>query len=307
MHQITGRWKYGLFLSLVTAILWGLLPIALKGLLVYMDSTTITWLRFLIAAVLLGIFLKVGKRLPTIKPLKPKPILILMIISVIGLTANYITYMLGLERTTPESAQVVIQLAPLMLLIGGLFIFKEQFSALQWTGLITFCVGLGLFFNQRVDEILSAKGEYFWGVMLIILAAILWAAYALAQKQLLKIYRSEQIMYIIYLSGIVIFLPGSTLTTLLDLDLIGWLLLGFCGLNTLVAYGAFAEALEHWEASRVSAVLAITPLLTLIFMQITEYFYPSYIQAEPLNMLSVVGAVILVVGSMITAVAKKRQ
>jgi len=32
----------------------------------------------------------------------------------------------------------------------------------------------------------------------------------------------------------------------------------------LIAYGAFAEALEDWEASRVNAVLAERPLVTLL-------------------------------------------
>ncbi|MCO7223962.1 DMT family transporter [Pleionea sp. CnH1-48] len=307
MHQTSGRWKLGLLLSLLTAILWGLLPIALKGLLQYMDSVTITWLRFLIAALLLGAFLKHKKQLPDLSLLSSKSIAILMVIAVIGLTANYITYMYGLSMITPESGQVVIQLAPLLLLLGGLFFFKESFSLRQWFGLGLFLTGLALFFNQRMDELLQAQGDYFNGVILIIIAAVLWAAYALAQKQLLKVYSSEAIMYFIYIAGIVIFLPGSTPQVISSLDAVGWALLLFCGLNTLVAYGAFAEALEHWEASRVSAVLAITPLLTLLFMQITNVFYPDYLEPEPINSLSMIGAVVLVIGSMMTAIANNKK
>ncbi|HAU01998.1 MAG TPA: EamA family transporter, partial [Porticoccaceae bacterium] len=33
MSEISGRWKLGLLLALTTAILWGLLPIALKGVM----------------------------------------------------------------------------------------------------------------------------------------------------------------------------------------------------------------------------------------------------------------------------------
>ncbi|EJT84104.1 hypothetical protein PPS11_26119 [Pseudomonas putida S11] len=33
MHTITGRWGYGLFLALLTALLWGILPIKLKQVL----------------------------------------------------------------------------------------------------------------------------------------------------------------------------------------------------------------------------------------------------------------------------------
>ena len=42
-----------------------------------------------------------------------------------------------------------------------------------------------------------------------------------------------------------------------------WALLAFCGVNTLIAYGSFAEAMAHIEASKVSAILALTPLITV--------------------------------------------
>ena len=42
----------------------------------------------------------------------------------------------------------------------------------------------------------------------------------------------------------------------------------FAGLNTFVAYGCFAEALNLWDASRVSAVIALAPIFTIIFTKI---------------------------------------
>lgn len=307
MHEISGRWRLGLFLSLTTAILWGILPIALKGLLQYMDVNTITWYRFLIAAVFLGGYLIVTKRLPSLSPLKNKRIMVLMILTIAGLLANYISYMIGLEFTSPESTQVMIQIAPMLLLIGGVCVFKESFNAKQKMGLFTFFLGLLLFFNQRFEQLLNFQGDYALGLFFIILAAILWAIYALAQKQLLKHFASEEIMILIYVAGTLVFLPSSVPSLAFELGTIGWLLLLFCGANTLVAYGAFAEALEHWEASRVSATLAITPLLTLIFMQMTNYVLPGAIDNEPLNTMSIIGAVILVIGSGVTALSKNKS
>jgi drug/metabolite transporter (DMT)-like permease len=223
-----------------------------------------------------------------------------------GLLGNYIMYMLGLELTTPGGAQVMIQSAPMLLLIGGLFLFKESFSAKQWIGLITFCTGLALFFNQRFDEFIRADNDYSWGIFLIFIAGVLWAAYALAQKQMLKHYPSEEIMIMVYAMGAIVFFPASHPTAVMELDALGWALLIFCGANTLVAYGAFAEALDHWEASRVSATLAITPLLTLLFMQVTNRLFPNYIEPEPLNTLSIMGALLVVAGSGITALSKKK-
>ncbi len=57
MHQSSGRVGLGFSLALLTAVLWGLLPIALKWLLSSMSAATITWIRFVVAAVLVGLVL----------------------------------------------------------------------------------------------------------------------------------------------------------------------------------------------------------------------------------------------------------
>ncbi len=141
MHTTSGRWQYGLFLSVVTAVLWGLLPIALKGLLQYTDVFTITWYRFVIASVFLGGFLVAKSRIPDWNLVKNKTIAILVGVVLIGLLGNYILYMIGLDMTTPGAAQVMIQSAPMLLLLGGLWMFKEQFTLAQW-------IGLGIFWNH---------------------------------------------------------------------------------------------------------------------------------------------------------------
>ena len=50
---ITGNWRLGLLLAATTATLWGLLPIALKGLLNAVDPYTVTFVRFFFSAALL--------------------------------------------------------------------------------------------------------------------------------------------------------------------------------------------------------------------------------------------------------------
>ncbi|NVJ60817.1 MAG: DMT family transporter [Gammaproteobacteria bacterium] len=306
MHTTSGRWQLGLFLSLLTAVLWGLLPIALKGLLQYTDAITITWFRFFIAASVLGLFLWKKNRLPSLSLLKNKHIAWLTFIVIAGLLGNYVLYMMGLNFVTPGGAQVMIQTAPMLLLIGGLVLFKESFHFKQWLGLMTFLAGLILFFNQRFDQLLDPSDDYTFGLILIFIAGVTWAAYALAQKQLLKSYKSDEIMIMIYVVGSIVFIPVTEFNMVIELDTLGWLLLLFCGANTLVAYGAFAEALDHWEASRVSATLALTPLLTLLFMYLFSLGFPDFVQPEPVNELSIFGALLVVVGSSITALSKNK-
>ncbi len=303
MHKTSGRWRLGILLSLTTSLSWGLLPIALKALLEYVDALTITWFRFLIATICVGAYRYYKAGLP--KRIHLGGTLIsLLLIAILGLNINYLFYIMGLETITPSSAQIVIQLAPILLMLGSLIMFKERFSWQQWLGLLFFIFGLGLFFNQRLDELLSESSLYTLGVVYIVIAAFTWAAYALAQKQLLKNFNSIDIMLLIYIAGSFLFFSGSQPTQTFELDNLGWGLLIFCSINTIIAYGSFAEALDHLEASRVSAILAITPLLTIIAMQITNNLHPGYIAIEPLNLMSIIGALVMVIGSMITALSK---
>ncbi len=303
MHQTTGKSLLGLVLALTTAVLWGMLPIALKILLDVLTANTITAIRFLVAAIMVGIWLGVRGKLPTTALLRSSKVAKLLLVAVIGLLSNYILYLTGLNYLSAETGQVVIQLAPFLMMLGGVVIFKERLLLWQKVGATTLVAGLLLFFNERLLQLLVQANTESLGVLLVIAAAITWAAYALAQKQLLVHYSSKQIMYMLYVAGTIAFLPVSEFAPLLSMTTLHWAVLVFCCLNTVVAYGAFAEALHHWEASKVSAVLAITPLFTILFATIVAALFPAFLSAQQLNFWSWSGALMVVVGSAVTALA----
>lgn len=302
MHQASGKSLTGFILALTTAVLWGMLPIALKVVLTELSANTITWVRFLVAAIFVVLVLWKQQNLPKLGKLKGKA-RTLMLIAVAGLLSNYILYLMGLNLLTAETAQVVIQLAPFLMMLGGIFIFRERLLLWQKIGAATLVAGLLLFFNDRLLLLVTQLGQDSFGILLVIIAAVTWAAYALAQKQLLMHFNSQQIMAFIYVAGALCFLPVIDIAPVFELSLLHWALLLFCCLNTIVAYGAFAEALEHWEASKVSAVLAITPLLTILFANLAAWLWPGAPEPEALNLLAVLGAVLVVFGSAVTALA----
>ncbi|RVT47284.1 DMT family transporter [Rheinheimera sediminis] len=301
MHQSSGRAGLGFSLALLTALLWGLLPIALKWLLNSMSAGTITWIRFMVAAVLVGFLLLARNKIPSVRGLSLR-IKMLILLAVAGLLLNYILYLNGLFLLTAETAQVVIQLAPFLMMLGAVYLFKERLLVWQKIGAWLLVVGLLLFFNDRLTLLLTQFGDEGFGVLLVIVAAVSWACYALAQKQLLMSFNSQQIMWLIYMAGALCFMPMVELAPVLELSAWQWGIVVFCCLNTIVAYGAFAEALQHWQAANVSAVLAITPLLTIGFAQLLAYFYPQF-PSESLNGWAWLGALLVVIGSMLTALA----
>ena len=108
---------------------------------------------------------------------------------------------------------------------------------------------------------------------------------------------------IFYWIGSLIFLPFSDIPGLFSLNEFELLLLFFCGINTLITYSCFSEAFDHIEVSRVSAVVATTPLMTIAFVQLAAPF--SNLTAQPVTLLSLCGAALVVTGSITTAIAKR--
>ncbi len=304
MHQISGRWRLGLALSLLTVMLWGVLPIALSITLQRLDVYTLTWFRFLVSFCLLACYLKWRGSLPTVSQLR-STYWKLVAIATIFLAMNYVLFVKGLAITTPANAQVLIQLAPLLMGFGGLAIFKERYNLFQWIGISIITIGFVLFFNEQLSNLITAQTTYLFGSGLIVLASITWSIYALAQKQLLQSLSSAHIMLIIYGGCALMFTFFASPETIFTLNYLQSMMLIFCALNTLIAYGAFAEALAHWEASRVSAVLALAPLVTLLSSWLVSEVSPNLIAAEHFSLLGIIGAISVVCGSTAIALGKR--
>jgi drug/metabolite transporter (DMT)-like permease len=304
-HSTSGNWKLGLGLSLLAVLLWSTLPVALKLALDSLDAFTLTWVRFVIAAVCIFSWLLLRGSLRQFSKLGRKEYL-LLILAALALTGNYLLYVLGLEHVSPANAQLLIQLAPVLMAIGGLVFFREQFRPLQWGGFTMLILGLALFFNDQVQQMGAAMDRYTLGAMLVVLAAISWAVYALLQKQLLQHLSSQAVMVFIYIFASIALLPASEPASLLQMTNAKWLLVIFCAFNTLGAYGSFAESLEHWEMARVGAVLSLTPLGTLLTAYLVHWYQPEMLAPEQLDLVGWAGALLVVSGSMLTSLGGKR-
>ncbi|MBE8970233.1 DMT family transporter [Nostocales cyanobacterium LEGE 12452] len=303
LHQSSGRWRLGLALSLLTVLLWGILPIALAVILQVLDVYTVIWFRFLVSFVLLAVYLGIRGKLPKLEQLRSASGKLLAI-ATIFLGINYFSFTQGLALTSPANAEVLIQLSSLLLGFGGLVIFKERYRLSQWIGVSVMICGYLLFFREQLTNLITAHSTYILGSFLIALGATAWAIYALAQKQLLQSLSSTSIMLIIYGGCALLFTPLAKIQSLFILDTFHLGMLIFCALNTLIAYGAFSESLQHWEASRVSAVIALAPIVTLISVAVVSVIAPSWTPPEHFTLIALFGAGLVVTGSVAIALGK---
>ncbi|MGB1139361.1 MAG: DMT family transporter [Halioglobus sp.] len=300
---MTSHWKLGLGFTLVTVLMWGLLPLALNGVLHKMDPVTVSWYRFSLSALiaLLWYGWRSGPALKSMLARSPG----YSFLAIAGLLGNYLCYIWGLERTNPGAAQVLIQVAPLILLIASVFLFKESFAPRQWLGVAGFTAGMMLFFYPRWQGQASAEDGYLLGVMLVLAGAVTWSFYGIAQKQLLVNFHAKDILLLICVCGTVALAPMAEPGQVTSLDGRELTILLFCGLNTIVAYGCFGLAMSHWEASRVSAIVPCAPLVTLLVTYAMNSAGLADIPAEPVSWMIWLGAAMVVGGGALAAISPR--
>ena len=293
----------GFWLAFSTALLWGVLPIFIKLALVVADSATITSYRFLVAALFVAVMLVATRTHKTSIPLGRKRWALVLLTSVL-LVLNYVANVEALLFINPEYVQVLMQLAPFLLMIGGVVFFKESFSRQQLLGAIALLIGLLLFFNQSIAQGSAISNSELIGIGITVFAAVCWAIYALLQKPLLRHLNAGQLTFWIYILGGVMLLPFASMSVIAEMNTLQLGALLFCCANTLLAYGAFTYALGIWQASKVGAVIALAPIFTLLSTEWAVSTWPTTFVSSDLNLMAFVGAGFVVAGSMLASLGR---
>lgn len=291
----------GITLALTTAMCWGALPIAMKQVLTDMEPYTVVWYRFIMASVGLVVILVPRGQLPRLRLFFRWRWLLLLAVATAGLLGNFIFFSSSLQYLSPTASQVIGQLSPVGMMFASVLILKERMRITQVIGAVMLIIGLLMFFNTSLIEIFTRLTDYTLGVILGVCAATVWVCYAVAQKVLLRRLASQQILFLLYVLCTIALTTVAKPMTVVQLS--GWQIacLVFCGANTLVGYGALAEAMARWQAAQVSAIVTLTPLFTLFFSDLLSLVWPDYFAAPALNVIGYAGAIVVVAGAMFSA------
>ena len=306
MKKIDAHPLYGFAMALLTALMWGVLPVVFTLLRDGPDVMAVTWIRFQFSAVVVFLFLWRRKQLPDLSAWQRRDWLFLFF-AVFFLAGNFILYLKGLELISPEATVVMIQLAPFILMFGSVFIYGESFAPIEWVGAAVLFIGLLLFFNDRLGLLVQSFDSESLGILYILFAAVSWGIYGLMQKPLLRRAGSIQLTLMMYGGGALMLLPVSHPLTLLNLAPLQNAAVLFGCLNMVIGYGAFTEALRVWQGAKVSAVIAVAPIITIVSMRAAVTLWPATFASSELNLWAYVGAALVVAGSMLAALGKQRK
>ncbi|MGC9342606.1 MAG: DMT family transporter [Bacteroidales bacterium] len=292
----------GLLYAGFTALLWGFLAIALKVALQDLNPVTVVWFRFTVAFVLL-LFIMLFADRSFIKTFKKPPWLLILAAFFLGM--NYFGFITGIHYTSPSSAQVFIQVGPVILGLSGIFLFKEKLTWKHITGFLMLIAGFIIFYSQQVNGLLSGEENFTKGMFFVIFGGISWSVFSITQKILVRTFNPNHLNLFIYGFATLMFLPFVDFSMVPALTLGDWLLLVFLGLNTLLAYGSLALALKYTEANKISVIITLNPIITFITMAVLEVSAVTWIAYENFTFLSLLGAAIVFGGAVLVITSRR--
>ncbi len=295
----------GIYYAIFTAFLWGFLAIGLKVAVNIVPAITVTWFRFALAFATMVLFyaFKQKEKLSIIK--RPP---LFAILAGVFLGCNYVGFISGVQMTTPTIAQVFAQVGPAVLAFSSIFLFKEKMSFRQITGLIVVIIGMLVFYKDKMSMIsLNEDLQLFKiGVLVLIFGALTWVLYAIFQKKVVNNFDPLQLNLIIFGVPALLLTPAAEFNAFANLTVSQWILMAYLGLNTLLAYGSLALAFKYTEANKVSVIVTLNPLITFGAMIFLSYYHVSWISPETFSILTIVGAVMALMGVVLAVLKSKK-
>ncbi|MBQ4890796.1 DMT family transporter [Shewanella sp. MMG014] len=289
--------KLGLFFVSIAVIFWGILPIALTLSGNFIDPVTLTWFRFLVAFIVTFLVMWHLGYLRQFMSLSRGDWVKLSAAGIL-LMCNYTSFVYSLDYLSPGTAQLNFQTAPFYLAFGGALFFKERLTAVQLSCFATLALGVLLFFHPSLDMSASDNSHIGFGVLIVQFSVLSWTSYALLQKSLFAKLSPNNVLLYIYGLGVVVMAPFCDFSQFSKMNSPEWFIILFCAANTLIAYGSFGQAIKYWPTAQVSAMLALTPVLSFIAnsLVVKMNLWPNTFSADVIDAWSLLG-VILIVGA----------
>jgi drug/metabolite transporter (DMT)-like permease len=123
------------------------------------------------------------------------------------------------------------------------------------------------------------------------------------QKKLSVTYKAQNLNLLVYGIAALVLIPTAVWSDFNNPHFGSWVLMIFLGVNTLLAYGCLAEAVNYIPLWLISVVVTLNPFITLIAMQVLSVVSPGWVEPEVIGLWGYIGASIAIFG-VVTVIRK---
>lgn len=252
--------KRAVILAALSGCMWASVGLFVHKLGAYgVGSVPMTVARYLIAVVLVGSFLGIGKR--ELLKIRPRDILWFCVTGILCLLFFNICYGITIEKSSMPVAAVLLYTSPAIVTIASAFIFKERITFRKVAAVLMAVTGCAFVSGIMGGSLAYPPQAYLWGMA----AAVGYAFYSIVAGILLKRYHAVTVLFYSFLTavlaGLTLIDPGELTTIIRANPSAGMWLVAASFVCNICPYLCYNLALEDMEASRVSVISSIEPAI----------------------------------------------
>ena len=270
---------------ILTVIIWGFSFLSIKVSLRVFPPMTLALTRFIMASVLLFLFIKWKE--PRVR-LAREDWPLMFLAGVVGVTCYFYFENNGVKLITASSASIIIATIPIFSLIADAIVYKTTLT--PWKIFCVFLSVCGVYLVVAVEHPKLQLAGSGLGYLMMFGAALAWVFYCIATKPLFKKYSQLAIVYYQTLFGTVAFIPFAlfektnwhlaTGTIILNVVYMGV----FC---SALAYFLYVYSLDKLGINVSSIFLNLIPVVTVIAS--------AFILKEVIKPMQVIGGVLVII------------
>ena len=281
---------------IVLSVIWGVNFSVIKIALREFDPLAFNAIRFVLASLTLFAFLRLSGAVP-FPPRRHWGRIVFL-----GFLANIVYQLLfiyGVDRTLAGNAGLVLATTPVWTLILASVAGQEHHGFPVWGGVLATLGGMVLVVLGGNGGV-GSGGGLLMGDLMLVLAAITWAAYTVGTQGLTREYGALAVTsWTLWVGTIGLVALGGPSLWSLNLDAISpvaWMGVVYSGVLAIaVAYLIWNHGLEHIGGPRTAAFSNLVPVVALITAALWL--------GEGFAATQVVGAIIIIAGVWVARVA----
>lgn len=191
----------------------------------------------------------------------------ILMASMVGIAANQLLFMEGLNKTTPINAALMMTCSPIIVFLVAAWILKEKITWIKILGIALAASGA---VSLLLHSFSVAAHQILVGDIYIILNACCWAFFLVLIKPLVAKYRTTTIIPLLFGFGLIMVFPFG-INDLLATDFVAfttsaWLALIFVVVfSTLFAYYLNIHVMKFVDPSIAGIYIYLQPVLATFF------------------------------------------
>lgn len=289
---------YGLLL--LTAALWGWAAPIVKYTLNFIDPIGFLFYRFWLVSFLFlpPFFIAVKK-----KPLPFKVFFRHFLIGLIGGPLTLLLIFFGADKTTSLNASLIVAMAPVFIVLAGVFFLKEVVTKKEQLGLALAVAGTLVTVVQPIANHHPSASAPLIGNLLLFTHNFVWTTYVILIKKESQKYSPLILTAITFFSGVFVLTPLFFLKTNLSPFQIPtpaiWGILYMSLFSSVIAYTTYNWGISLIEASEATLFTYLQPL----FAAPLSFFWLK----EKVSPLFLLGATLIAFGVFLTEYRSQRK